>query len=429
CGGDLQTPTGLFSSPGYPRDYDHRRVCQWRITVEAGHLINLNFVDLDIESHSTCLYDSVRIYNGLEEDAPLITSVCGVVPPDVVSSSGNTMRSSLPQMDQKTVEDFKPVTTQEMLQGVHEFEIKDQLGSFCGPGCGPIFSNCSCSYSVWPVIMKLGHNEGVVVKWLRQWTCDLRITVCGDTLQTTPPSIGIISSPGYGLVGQTYSDNLACDWTLSNTQIVNSSLHLAFDEGWGLEPGTNCIHDYLEIRQGVDQNAPLIARLCGGTVPPSISSPWNTLFIRFRTDISVGDKGFKILYKGTDCGGIVTGTSGVITSPNFPAAYRDEDHCAWLIEAPEGAILSSALTVSRENTALYPDVPNDLSFLQMTFTNFSLEVGENCQNDHVMIKNGGNGTRPPSLANTAGAIPTHPRWARLSHLPTKLSSSSTQTVT
>lgn len=42
----------------------------------------------------------------------------------------------------------------------------------------------------------------------------------------------------------------------------------------------------------------------------------------------------------SDCGGIVTGTSGVITSPNFPAAYRDEDHCAWLIEAPEGAILS-----------------------------------------------------------------------------------------
>ncbi|XP_071826204.1 cubilin-like isoform X2 [Apostichopus japonicus] len=323
CGGDLQTPTGLFSSPGYPRDYDHRRVCQWRITVEAGHLINLNFVDLDIESHSTCLYDSVRIYNGLEEDAPLITSVCGVVPPDVVSSSGNTMRVVF--------------TTD---------------GSENGRGFQASYNSRDAS-------------------------------ICGDTLQTTPPSLGIISSPGYGLVGQTYSDNLACDWTLSNTQIVNSSLYLAFDEGWGLEPGTNCIHDYLEIRRGVDQNAPLIARLCGGTVPPSISSPWNTLFIRFRTDISVGDKGFKILYKGTDCGGIVTGTSGVITSPNFPAAYRDEDHCAWLIEAPEGAILS------------------------MTFTNFSLEVGVNCQNDHVMIKNGGNWDSP-SISGEYGWCDTNP---------------------
>lgn len=65
------------------------------------------------------------------------------------------------------------------------------------------------------------------------------------------------------------------------------------------------------------------------------------------------------------------------------------------------------MTVSGENTALYPDVPNDLSFLQMTFTNFSLEVGENCQNDHVMIKNGGNWDSP-SISGEYGWCDTNP---------------------
>lgn len=71
--------------------------------------------------------------------------------------------------------------------------------------------------------------------------------VCGQTIQTTPPSTGYITSPGYGQ--SNYSNDLSCDWILSNTVIVNSSLQLSFDDPWGLEGGT-CIHDYVEIRAG-----------------------------------------------------------------------------------------------------------------------------------------------------------------------------------
>lgn len=38
----------------------------------------------------------------------------------------------------------------------------------------------------------------------------------------------------------------------------------------------------------------------------------------------------------SDCGGIQTGESGVITSPNYPQDYGVSSHCAWLLESPQG---------------------------------------------------------------------------------------------
>lgn len=37
-----------------------------------------------------------------------------------------------------------------------------------------------------------------------------------------------------------------------------------------------------------------------------------------------------------DCGGVLTSSSGVISSPNFPNYYNHSDACAWLIQQPEG---------------------------------------------------------------------------------------------
>lgn len=61
CGGDLETPTGTLQSPGYPYPYNHRRICEWRITVQEGHLVNLYFDDLDVEQSRQCVFDSVNV--------------------------------------------------------------------------------------------------------------------------------------------------------------------------------------------------------------------------------------------------------------------------------------------------------------------------------------------------------------------------------
>lgn len=61
CGGDLVSATGSFSSPSYPNQYMHSRVCEWRITVQIGHQVNLYFDDFDVEDSSTCVFDSVKV--------------------------------------------------------------------------------------------------------------------------------------------------------------------------------------------------------------------------------------------------------------------------------------------------------------------------------------------------------------------------------
>ena len=57
----MVSATGSFSSPSYPNQYMHSRVCEWRITVQIGHQINLYFADFDVEDSSTCVFDSVKV--------------------------------------------------------------------------------------------------------------------------------------------------------------------------------------------------------------------------------------------------------------------------------------------------------------------------------------------------------------------------------
>lgn len=61
CGADLTSASGTFVSPNYPQPYGHNAECFWTITTSRGSRIQLVFVDIDIEAHSTCNYDYVEV--------------------------------------------------------------------------------------------------------------------------------------------------------------------------------------------------------------------------------------------------------------------------------------------------------------------------------------------------------------------------------
>ena len=53
--------------------------------------------------------------------------------------------------------------------------------------------------------------------------------------------------------------------------------------------------DWLEVRDGGNENAPLIgSRLCGSSLPGVITSTGNELFVRFHSDGSVVSTGYRI---------------------------------------------------------------------------------------------------------------------------------------
>ena len=61
CGGELGTATGTITSPNYPGQYAHSRLCVWRITVQAGRRVKLTFNDLALEESSVCAWDYVEV--------------------------------------------------------------------------------------------------------------------------------------------------------------------------------------------------------------------------------------------------------------------------------------------------------------------------------------------------------------------------------
>lgn len=61
CGGTLTSPTGSFTSPSYPYAYNHDAFCVWTMTVAQGSQIILTFTDMDVEDHSSCVFDYVKV--------------------------------------------------------------------------------------------------------------------------------------------------------------------------------------------------------------------------------------------------------------------------------------------------------------------------------------------------------------------------------
>ena len=54
-------------------------------------------------------------------------------------------------------------------------------------------------------------------------------------------------------------------------------------------------HDWLEIRDGGDENSPIIGeKLCGDNFPEQIISTSNELFLKFHSDETNENVGFKI---------------------------------------------------------------------------------------------------------------------------------------
>nr|XP_020470999.1 cubilin [Monopterus albus] len=307
CGGELNAPSGTISSPNYPNLYPHNRVCRWELVVSSGRRVTLTINDLRLEGSGTsCAFDYVDVLNGLAVDAPRLQRLCGTVP------AGTQLRSS-------------------------------------GNTMAVVFrTDASVS------------NGGFMASYSSEEPAE-----CGGVLNNAAG--GNFTSPGY-LVSN-YSNNLNCEWLIQNPQHINSSI-VVLIEDLHLENHQTCESDYLQFRLG-DSNGELLAKLCGQTVPGIpivVFTP--ELWVHFQTDASQGDKGFKIKYSFSGCGGWQTGEGGVIASPNYPNMYPDLSRCAWLLEAPAGHTIT------------------------LTFSYFNVEHHSACGWDSVTIFNGGSPGAP-----------------------------------
>uniref|UniRef100_A0A8C3I7Z9 Cubilin n=1 Tax=Chrysemys picta bellii TaxID=8478 RepID=A0A8C3I7Z9_CHRPI len=402
CGGVAvtgETPSYIFS-PGWPSNYRNFADCTWLIRAPES-TVEFNILALDIESHSSCNYDKLVIRDGDNNLAPVLATICGRDAPGPIRSSGEAL--------------FIQFTTDASVTGAgFNASYHKSCGGYLHANRGVITSpnypqayapNLNCS---WHVMVTSGfvvvvhfeqpfevqsedascsHGDYVELKnglddsapplgtigrngrfcgsssFSTMYTTDNQLFVhfisdsshaghgfklkyeakslaCGGNIYISDSSpSGYASSPNYP---NNYPQHADCVWTI--TAPNGGAVELQFEDQFYIEPSPNCAFSYLELRDGADSSAPVLAKLCGSSLPGIQRSSGAVMYMRFRSDNSATRIGFNAKYSRATCGGTVTGQNGVIESVGFPELhYQDNLLCEWLLQGPTGHYLTISL--------------------------------------------------------------------------------------
>lgn len=109
--------------------------------------------------------------------------------------------------------------------------------------------------------------------------------------------------------------------------------------------------------------------------------------IRFTTDESIGEPGFRIEYIMVGCGGELRYPNDTIASPNFPLNYPDDSECKWFITAPPGYSIELNITEYAFQTS--KDCKDDGLQIEYVETqeNITVICGETSTNQTVLTIN------------------------------------------
>ncbi|XP_036377289.1 neuropilin-1a isoform X1 [Megalops cyprinoides] len=155
---------------------------------------------------------------------------------------------------------------------------------------------------------------------------------CGDNIRIT--SANYLTSPGYPT---SYLPSQKCVWVITAPGPYQRIL-INFNPHFDLED-RECKYDYVEVRDGVDENGQLVGKYCGKIAPSPVVSSGNQLYIKFVSDYETHGAGFSIRYEifktGPECSRNFTSNSGVIKSPGFPEKYPNNLDCTFMIFAPK----------------------------------------------------------------------------------------------
>ncbi|KAK9952987.1 hypothetical protein ABG768_017013 [Culter alburnus] len=90
CNVVLTDSQGSFTSPCYPNDYPPSQACKWTIQAPAGFIVQITFLDFELEEAHGCIYDRVVISTGTSD-----AKFCSLTPNELtLNSSGNVMEVS-----------------------------------------------------------------------------------------------------------------------------------------------------------------------------------------------------------------------------------------------------------------------------------------------------------------------------------------------
>lgn len=184
-----------------------------------------------------------------------------------------------------------------------------------------------------------------------------------------------------GTTSKIYDNWLSCEWLIETPP--NTTILVSFSR-FEVELESHCNYDSLEIID-LPSFEPLTGKLCGSNLPPSVPSSSNNVLIRFQTDASDREHGFRLTYTALQTSTSPTGVSllcdgveGLSASSDqstltvwYDAPNTNSHSCTWRIQAP----LHNAVRVSLDQL----EVGNCSGLGSITIHDFGFTSTEYCQ--------------------------------------------------
>ncbi|KAH9509855.1 Deleted in malignant brain tumors 1 protein, partial [Bulinus truncatus] len=319
-----------------------------------------SFIEIDLENDTSCYRDSVEIFQDIVTGSQSLGIFCGNSIPRVVQSSSNNMRVVFKTDGSVVAKGFYasfysiassiPTCIPIVLPGASgsftspnypnnyvdnificwiiygssvslrfsTFDLEfasscvfdyvqvfngpndnyQSLGKFCGSTI-PIVSTSTNG----PLYVVLRTDGSVVMKGFH--AIYSTTASCGGKLTA---SSGTITSPGYPTQ---YVNNLMCAWSIETRSLQKISFRIT---DIALELHSTCFWDYVDVYDGPSSNAPRLLHTCDSSSLVTIRSTGTVMYVIFRTDFSVTNRGFSANYEiSNDCAQWTYG-SGCTTS-------------------------------------------------------------------------------------------------------------------
>ncbi|XP_038578939.1 cubilin [Micropterus salmoides] len=420
---------GVVESLNFPNNYPHNSQCSWTIQASSGNTINYTFIAFQVEAN--CDRDYVKLYNGPNAQATLIGTFCGYSPPPASSTTSSALTVVFGSDSSVSMSGWQMMWYQNGCGG----ELSGPSGSFNSPDYPnryPENRECiwyittsarssvtftihefdvefhqDCNYDVLEVYGGPNLLAPQLAKLCSTTSSPMHVSSTGNLLTVRFKSDAYVSGRGFNaswaevqggcggpvtapsgeihspLYPSSYPNNADCSWVIS----VDPNHRVFFNfSNLDIEYHSNCSWDYVAIYDGPTRSSPLLAHVCGTSLPPSITSTQNTIYVRFRSDSSRSHRGFSARFSEA-CGAtiITDNVGGAIASPWYPRPYPPNQNCSWIIRAQEPFI-----------------------HVSLSFTDFELEmIDSNCSHDAVRILDGDN-YQAPAIGRYCGLEMPHP---------------------
>nr|XP_026695897.1 cubilin-like [Ciona intestinalis] len=428
CGAYYVQDSGSFSFPAViGQTYPSSSNCAWVVQVAAGKVIEATFPIFELEPHPDCVYDFLQIHDGSSASAHQIGKYCDTtVPGDPLTSTHNLLYFWFVSNAQNNYKGFQVVwQTGDPVCG--ESITHETYGDIKSPGYpGNYPPNRDC---YWTIEVAAGFVVQLMFGTLALETHDnctfdfleirnglletnlILARYCSSLspppLLSTAPGVWIyfhtdpyVSDAGFhitwsqqpvGISGcggyHDDEDGVIISPNYPNLYLRNQECYYQIHIGVGgkilfiitnmdIEDHEECSWDYLELRDGSDENSLLVGRFCGQTTPPPFTSTTNDLWMKFRSDEAQGGSGFRATYT-VACGGMYTAPNGQLQSPYYPLTYPANKDCFYEIRQEPG------------------------NFIMLMFDDVEIEEEADCNYDYIEVRDGST-TDAPLLSKICG---------------------------